>query len=118
MTAAVGIVLDAVYNLLNLVYAFVVPIAPLSAIHWTEVTVGIGPLVPYSYIMVVQIFDICVTCNEPKQLVNYGFQMYLFCGDKRKAISQIETHLMSENADGSSACAVTFLNALVEYALK
>jgi len=46
------------------------PTAPLASIHWPEISVGIGPLIPDGYTVVLQVFDIRVAFEEPKELVN------------------------------------------------
>ena len=45
--------------------AFVVPVAPLSAIHRTEVAVGISPFIPDCHLVVVQILYISISADEP-----------------------------------------------------
>lgn len=41
------------------------------------------------------------------------FQVKLFGGDKGKACLEIKTHLVAKGADGSRACTVAFLNAVI-----
>ena len=118
VTTTVRVALDAVDYLLNLVDAFVVPVAPLCAINRAEVAVSVSPFIPNRNFMVVQIFDVCVAGNEPQQLINYRLQMYFFRSDKREAFREAKPHLMPENADGSGACTVAFLHSLVKDTLK
>jgi hypothetical protein len=41
-----------------------------------------------------------------------------FCGEQRKSVSHVETHLVTKNADGSGSGAVRFFDAFGEYAVE
>ena len=67
-TAGVWIVVQRVYNLLNLVDSstFVVgPRPPLVSVDRTELTVFVCPFVPYSYTMFLQELHVCIAFQEP-----------------------------------------------------
>ena len=76
------------------------------AIDRTEVTVFIGPLVPDRDSVVLEILDIGVACNEPQKLVDYRFEVHFLGGEQRKALAQVETHLVAEHALRAGAGAV------------
>jgi len=52
----------------NLVDAFVVPVAPLGTIDGAEVAIRVGPFVPDSDFVVVQILDVGVATEQPHLL--------------------------------------------------
>ena len=54
------------------------PISPLRAIDSPEAAVFVRPFVPNGDAVLVQIFDIGVAAQKPKQLVNDRFEMKLF----------------------------------------
>ena len=74
------------------------PGPPLMAVNRAEVSVLISPFVPNRHSMVLQVLDVCVPGKEPKKLVDYGFKMDLLRRQERKALAQVEPHLMAENA--------------------
>ena len=61
---AVGILLDTLDDISNLVDAFVVPIAPLGTIDRSKVAVRVGPFVPNADLVVVQILDVGVATEQ------------------------------------------------------
>ena len=68
--AAIGVLLDALHHLGNLVDALVVPVAPLGTIDGTEVAIRVGPFVPDGDFVVVQILDVGVAAEQPQQFVD------------------------------------------------
>ena len=109
------------YHVANLVdgAAFVVgPRAPLLAVDGTKVAVLVGPFVPDAHPVGLQIGYVCVAAEEPQQFVDDGFQVQLLGSEQRKALVQVEAHLVSEDAFGAGAGAVGLHCALVEYALE
>ena len=66
--------------------------------------------------MIVQIFDVGVAAQKPKELVDDGFKMQLFGGDQRKSGTQIEAQLVTEDRTRADAGAVAFFDALTEHA--
>ena len=119
--ARVGIVLDLMKHLFDLVdmaAIVVLPCSPLTAIHRTEVAMLIGPLIPNADTVVLQILHIGVALQEPQQFVNDGFQMHFLGSDQRKTIFKIETHLMAKHTDGACAGAVVALHTFCGDALQ
>ena len=87
---AVGILLDLRDDIVNLVDGMAVgraPVAPLCAINAAKAAVGIRPLVPNRYAVLVEVFDVRVTAQKPEQLVDDGFEMLFLGGDHRKTLA-------------------------------
>ena len=84
----------------------------------SEVTILVGPFVPYAHAIVLQVFDVGVTIEEPQQFVDDGLEVQLLRGEAGESVLKVESHLMAKHADGASACAVTFLYALREYTVE
>ena len=59
-----------------------------------------------------QIFNIGVAAQEPKQLVNNRAGMQFFRCDQRKTFLQIKTHLIAEQRTCAGARAVRFAEAV------
>ena len=49
------------------------PAAPLFAVDGAEIAVFIRPFIPNAYAVFLEVGDICVTRDEPKQFVDDGF---------------------------------------------
>ena len=64
--------------------------------------------------MLVEIFDVGVAGQEPEQLVDDRFQVQLLGGRERKALGEVEAHLVPENRERAGAGAVALLHALGE----
>src|SRR5690606_16054127 len=79
------------------------PASPLAAIDWPEIAVFVGPLVPDLHPPLLQPAHIGVPAQEPEQLINDGADMELFGGEQRKAVGEIEPHLIAENRPRSGA---------------
>ena len=64
--------------------------------------------------MLLQPAHIGFAAQEPEQLVDDGFEMQLLGGDQRKAVGQIEAHLVAEDRARARAGAVALFHALFE----
>ena len=73
------------------------PRTPLPAIDGAELARFVRPLVPNRNAMLVEIFDIGVASEKPKQLVDDRFEVQLFGSGEGKATRKIEAHLMTEH---------------------
>ena len=117
VAAAVGVVLQRIDQLADLVDVTAVgrgPAAPLVAVDVAQVAGhGVGPFVPDGHAVVVQVFDVGVAAQEPKQLVDDRPQVEFLGGQAREAGAQIESHLVAEDADGAGAGAVAATGAVV-----
>ncbi len=91
------------------------PTAPLFPIHWAEVPVLIGPLVPDANAVVPEVANVGVSLQEPQQLVNNRRDVNALCGHERKAFAEVETHLMAEDAQGARARPVFLLDAFIKH---
>src|SRR3981081_1945534 len=68
----------------------------------------VGPLIPDGHTMVIEIFDVGVAGEKPKQLIDDRLEMKLFCRGERKTLTQVEAHLVPEHRQGSRAGTVLF----------
>lgn len=73
----------------------------------------IGPLVPNRHPVVVQVLDVGVAVQEPKQFVDDRAQVEFLGRQARKTGLQVEPHLMAEYADRSGSGAVALPDAVV-----
>src|SRR5207245_173806 len=74
-----------------------------------ELAVFIGPFVPNRHPMLIQVTDIGIPTQKPKQFVNDGFDMQFFRREQRESRpggTQIETGLRAKDGQCSGACAV------------
>ena len=74
------------------------PAPPLLAIHGTEITARIGPLIPDLDAVILQITNVGIAGEEPDQLVDDRLHVQLLGRDQRKALRQIKPHLTPEHA--------------------
>jgi hypothetical protein len=58
--------------------------------------------------VVLEIFDVRISCYEPEKFIYDRLEMNLLGGKKRKTLAQVETHLVTEYALGTGAGAVAF----------
>jgi len=65
-----------------------------------------------------QIFDVGVAPQKPQQFVDNPLEEHLFGRQQRKALRQVETHLVAEYADGAGTRTVAFLYAFGQYAVQ
>src|SRR4029077_12588869 len=84
------------------------------AIDRPEVAVLVGPFVPDRDAVLVEIFDVGIAAQEPKQLIDDRLDVQLLGGDEREAALQVEAHLMAEDRQRTDAGAVAFFDALGE----
>ena len=70
------------------------------------------------YSVVNQVFDVSITRQEPQQLVNDSLQEDTLGGKQGKTLTQIETHLVSEDTARTCACAVTLDHTILHYSFK
>ncbi len=82
-------------------------------INRAEFAVFIGPFVPDADTVVLQILDIRIPGEEPQKLVDYGLEMDFLRSKKRKAILEIEAHLITEDTLRPSSGAVFFQDAVL-----
>ena len=119
-SARVGIGLYLLYQLRDLVDATAVgtaPRAPLFAVHGSEVAVGVGPLVPDGYAVVVQVFYVGVAFEEPQQFIDNRAQVQLFRCQQGETLVEVESHLVAEHAAGAGAGAVVLVHTVLPYPL-
>ena len=64
--------------------------------------------------MFAQIGDVGVALQKPQKLVNDGFHMQLLRRHQRKALRQVESHLMAENRKRARSRAIVFFDAFAQ----
>lgn len=92
-TARIGVVLDLVHHLSNLVDGAAVvvgPRAPLVTIHRTEFAVFVSPLVPNSHAMLLKPVHIGVATQKPQQFVDDALQMHLLVVSSGKPSARLQ----------------------------
>ena len=112
---AVGVALECVHDLCDLIDMAATrfgPAAPLHAIDRAEVTILARPFVPDRAAALLQPFDVAPALQKPQQLDDDGLEKDLFGGDERKALAQVKSHLVAEDAAGAGAGAVVFFDAM------
>ena len=112
--------LNLVYHIGNLVDSTTIvvgPGAPLMSLDGSEVAIFVGPLVPNSHSMLLQIVHIGVSLEEPEELVDDGLGVQLFGCEQGETLFEVKGHLMTEDADGASAGAVVAAVAFGEDAV-
>ena len=95
-----------------------VPAAPLVAIDWAKVAVGIGPFVPDAHAVVLEVLDVGIARQEPKQLVDDTLHVQLLSGHQGEAFAEVEAHLVTKNTSCSGSSAVGFQHYFFSYVLK
>lgn len=121
VAAAPRIVLQSVNQFSDLVDATALtirPLAPLATIDGAEVAVLICPFIPNGYAVVLQVFDVGATFEEPQQLMNDGAQMQLFSGKAGEALAEVKTGLTTEHADGAGAGAVISAHTVGQHVIQ
>ena len=114
-STAVGIGFDRFNRLLHLVddtSIFGFPTAPLFSINGTQIPVFIGPFVPYSDTVFLEILDVCIALEKPKQFMNDGGQVKFLGGHHRKTFGEVEAHLVAKDRCRPSSSSVTFVSAV------
>src|SRR5690606_9061793 len=91
------------------------PRAPLHAVYRAQVAVGVGPFVPDRDAALLQPADVGIAPQKPEQFYENALGMQFFGGDQRKALVQIETHLVAEHRTRSGAGAVGLAGAMFVY---
>jgi len=79
-----------------------------------EIAMLVRPCVPDRHPMLVEIFDVGVAGEKPEQLVNDRFDVQLLGGGERKALGEVEAHLVPEHRQGAGAGAIMLLDAVGE----
>ena len=117
MTAGIGIVPDPIDRGTDLIDAAAVgggPGSPLDTVDRPELAVGIGPVVPDTNAVLLQIADVALSRKEPQQLVEDRAGVQFLGGQEGEAIGQIEAHLVPEDAQGPGAGSVSLFDPFVE----
>ena len=120
-TSGVRVMLDLIKHILYLVDGapvIVGPRTPLVPIHRTQLAILVGPFVPYSHPVFLQVVHIRVALQKPQQFIDDRLQVQLLRRQQREALFQVKPHLVSEYALRARPCAVTLLHPFAEYPLQ
>src|SRR5579859_3301274 len=90
------------------------PRAPLVAIDRTELAVFVGPLVPDTYAVFLEITGIGFALQEPQQFMDDRLQVNLLGGQQREARLQVKAQLRAEYAERAGAGAVLLAVAVLQ----
>ncbi len=90
------------------------PGAPLLAVDWAEVSFFVGPFVPDSDFVVLEVLDVGVSFEEPEEFVNDGAEVEFFGGEAGKSLGEVVAGLAAKDAESSSASAVSSFFAVFE----
>ncbi len=116
--ARIGVAAQLAHDLGDLVDVAAIgrrPGAPLHAVDRAEVAVGARPFVPDRHAAFLQPARVAVAAQEPEQFEDDGLDVHLLRRDERKALGQIEAHLVAEDALRAGAGAVGLEHAMVAY---
>jgi hypothetical protein len=92
-----------------------VPVAPLETVNRSEVAVIIRPFVPDPDAVFFQVTNIGFAFQEPQQFVYDRFDVQFFGRYQWEPLAEVETHLVTENADSARAGTIAFLAAVFKY---
>ena len=84
----------------------------------SEFAVLVGPLVPDTDTMFLEVLDVGVALEEPEQFVDDGLQMKFLCGEQGETVVEVVARLGAEDADGTCTGTVTFFGAFGEDAVE
>ncbi len=117
----IGIRANRFHNLSNLIDTPAIgrdPRPPLLAVDGAELAIIVGPFIPNCDLVLVEITNIRFSAQKPEQLVNDRPQVELLGREQRKALAQIEPHLVAKHAARAGARAVAFDDAVIENVLQ
>jgi len=80
----------------------------VRAIDAAEIAVFVGPLVPDTHTVLVQIFDVRVAAQEPEQFVDDRFEVEFFGREQRKTVGERKARLRAKDRAGTRAGPVGF----------
>ena len=117
--ARIGVIAYQVHglgNLVNMSSLVIVPGPPLVAIYRSELAaLVVTPAIPDVHTLLLEVFLVCVACQEPQQFLYYAAGEDLLGGEQGEALGQVETHLVSEDALGAHSGAVRLHSAVLVY---
>jgi hypothetical protein len=82
-------------------------------IYRSQIAILICPFIPNSYPVFLEVFDIGIAFEKPKQFMDNGLEVEFLGGEEGETFFQIKTHLMSKNRNGASASTVMLFCALL-----
>ena len=124
-SATIRISLYLIEYILNLIHNNAISIlvkslkgTPLLAIHRSELTILISPLIPDTHTMLLKILHVGIALQEPQKLIDDRLEMQFLCSEQRKTISKIKAHLISKHALCSRTSTVSLHSTLFQDSVK
>ena len=121
MAARIGVILEAVHQVLNLVDMTTIggrPATPLVTINRTQVAIFVSPFIPNGHLVVMQILDVRIALQEPQQFMDNRAQMKLFRGQARESLGQVIAALAAKNRAGSRTRTVRTIHPIFQNILE
>jgi hypothetical protein len=63
--------------------------------------------------MLLEVSDVCISFQEPKEFINDGFKVEFFSGEHWESFAEIHAHLIPEDTHRPGTCAIIFANTLL-----
>ena len=91
------------------------PGTPLRSVDGSQVALFVRPLVPDVHVVIGEVLDVGAALEKPEQLVDDQPEHHLLRRHQRKALAQIEAHLVTEDAVRSRPGAVVLEDARIAH---
>jgi hypothetical protein len=80
----------------------------------SQVAFFIGPFIPDSHTMLVEVPGIGISFQKPEQFMDDGFEVQFFGSHQRETIGQVKSHLVAKRTQGAGPRPVFLSGALVQ----
>jgi hypothetical protein len=87
---------------------------PLGAVNRAQIAVFLCPLVPDMHSVLIEIPDVRISLQEPKQLVDHSLEKKPLCGGCRESVGEVKAHLPAKDAQDAGSRSVRFLHAVLQ----
>ena len=84
----------------------------MGAVDGAQFAIGVGPFVPDRHAVVLQPAHVGRALEEPQQFIDDGLDVDLLGRHQRKAVLQVEAHLVAEHGARAGAGAIGFVGAM------
>lgn len=71
------------------------------------------PFIPYSDIIIYEIFDIGISREKPEEFMDDAFRKYFFCRQKRKSFREIASELIAKNTTRTRSSTIVSVNTVI-----
>src|SRR5690606_23349032 len=90
------------------------PGSPLRSVNGPQIPIFIRPLVPDSHPMILEVPDVGISLDKPKQFVDDRFEMKFFGGHQWKSLPEIKSGLITEYTPGTGTRPVSFVGPIFQ----